>query len=43
MSEWIDPQYADLVVAWRRAQQPEPADGEPESQPTRMFLIPSKG
>ncbi|WP_262986962.1 hypothetical protein [Streptomyces sp. FBKL.4005] len=41
MSEWIDPRYADLVAAWKRAQQPDSCD--PESKPERGFIIPSKG
>ncbi|MFJ9866208.1 hypothetical protein [Streptomyces sp. NPDC101165] len=23
MSEWIDPRYAELVAAWKRARQPD--------------------
>jgi hypothetical protein len=41
MSEWIDPRYADLVAAWRRTQQPDSRD--PEPQPRRMFIVPPKG
>ncbi|MFF5534090.1 hypothetical protein ACFY71_16625 [Streptomyces cinerochromogenes] len=41
MSEWIDPRYADLVAAWKRAQQPDSRD--PEPKPARGFIIPSKG
>lgn len=40
MSEWTDPRYAELVAAWRRAQQPDSRD--PELHPQRMFLIPSE-
>ncbi|MGW2417893.1 hypothetical protein ACWC0C_01315 [Streptomyces sp. NPDC001709] len=40
MAEWIDPRYVDLVAAWRRAQQPESRD--PQPQPVRGFIIPSK-
>ncbi|MFI2761440.1 hypothetical protein ACH5A3_21600 [Streptomyces echinatus] len=40
MSEWIDPRYAEMVAAWRRAQQPDSRDPEPQSQPRRVFLIP---
>lgn len=39
--EWIDPRYADLVTAWKRAQEPDSRD--PEPQPRRMFIIPSNG
>ncbi|MGW2778203.1 hypothetical protein ACWC4C_37840 [Streptomyces olivaceoviridis] len=37
--EWIDSRYADLVAAWRRAQQPEPRSPQ-ESQPRRAFIVP---
>lgn len=45
MSEWIDPRYANLVAAWKRAQQPESRDPEPQPQPQtrRAFIVPSKG
>jgi hypothetical protein len=38
MSEWINPRYADLVAAWKRAQQPQSRD--PEPKPARGFIIP---
>ncbi|MFH9658593.1 hypothetical protein ACH4NF_10815 [Streptomyces sp. NPDC017248] len=41
MSEWIDPRYADLVAAWKRAQ--EPGSRDPEPQPKRAFIVPPKG
>ncbi|MGW3464590.1 hypothetical protein ACWDE9_35620 [Streptomyces olivaceoviridis] len=41
VSEWIDPRYADLVAAWRRAQQLDPRD--PEPHPRRAFIVPPKG
>jgi hypothetical protein len=41
MSEWIDPRYAELVAAWKRAQQPDSRD--PKPQPRRAFVVPSKG
>ncbi|MFH9673412.1 hypothetical protein ACH4L5_14255 [Streptomyces sp. NPDC017405] len=42
MSEWIDPRYADLVAAWKRAQQPQPQSRDPEPQPRRAFIVPPK-
>ncbi|MFI9154469.1 hypothetical protein [Streptomyces sp. NPDC053367] len=39
MSEWIDPRYAELVAAWKRAQQPE-SDGE--GRQARGFIVPPK-
>jgi hypothetical protein len=41
MSEWIDPRYAELVAAWKRTQQPQPRD--PQPQPKRGFIVPPKG
>lgn len=42
MKEWIDPRYAELVAAWKRAQQPDPR--HPEARPVRGFIVPrSKG
>ncbi|WP_272935348.1 hypothetical protein [Streptomyces tricolor] len=41
MSEWIDPRYADLVAAWRRAQQPD--SRAPEPQPRRAFIVLRQG
>ncbi|WP_267886071.1 MULTISPECIES: hypothetical protein [Streptomyces] len=41
MPEWIDPRYAELVAAWKRAQQPTSRD--PEPVPVRGFIIPQKG
>ena len=38
MSEWIDPRYADLVAAWKRAQQPTSRDPQ-EDRPVRGFVI----
>jgi hypothetical protein len=40
-NEWIDPQYAELVAAWKRAQQP-PSRNPPAPRTRRMFVIPSK-
>jgi hypothetical protein len=40
-NEWIDPQYAELVAAWKRTQQP-PSRNPQEPRPRRMFVIPSK-
>ncbi|MEV0185155.1 hypothetical protein AB0I54_38625 [Streptomyces sp. NPDC050625] len=40
MSEWIDPRYADLVAAWKNAQQPN--SRAPEPKPVRGFIIPPK-
>ncbi|MFI0188485.1 hypothetical protein ACH4PW_13130 [Streptomyces sp. NPDC017082] len=42
MSEWTDPRYADLVAAWKRAQQPQPQSRDPEPQPRRAFIVPPK-
>ncbi len=39
MAEWIDPRYAEMVAAWKRAQQPESRD--PEPKPVRGFIIPA--
>ncbi|MET9508935.1 hypothetical protein ABZX62_10735 [Streptomyces flavidovirens] len=39
MSEWIDPRYAELVAAWKRAQQPNSRD--PQPRPVRGFIIPA--
>jgi hypothetical protein len=40
MSEWTDPRYADLVAAWKKAQQP---DRDPsEDRPVRGFIVPPK-
>jgi hypothetical protein len=33
--EWIDPRYAELVAAWKRAQ----PDRE-EGRPVRVFIVP---
>ncbi|WP_263981134.1 hypothetical protein [Streptomyces naphthomycinicus] len=41
MTEWIDPRYAKVVAAWKRAQQPDSRN--PEPQPRRGFIIPPKG
>ncbi|WP_333736360.1 hypothetical protein [Streptomyces sp. IBSBF 2806] len=41
MSEWIDPRYAELVEAWKRTQQPQSRD--PQPQPKRGFIVPPKG
>lgn len=35
--EWTDPRYAELVAAWREAQQPTSRD--PESPPARGFIV----
>ena len=40
MAEWIDPRYAELVAAWKRAQAPESRD--PEPRPVRGFVLPPK-
>ncbi|MET9012351.1 hypothetical protein ABZX74_15735 [Streptomyces olivaceoviridis] len=41
MSEWIDPRYADLVAAWRSAQQPD--SRSPQEPPARRaFIVPSE-
>ncbi|MFE2075272.1 hypothetical protein [Streptomyces misionensis] len=40
-SEWIDPRYAQLVAAWREAQQPTSRD--PKPRPTRGFIVPPQG
>lgn len=37
MQEWTDPRYAELVEAWREAQQPPSRD--PEDRPTRGFIV----
>ncbi|MEU9605094.1 hypothetical protein [Streptomyces sp. NPDC048057] len=36
--EWIDPRYAKLVEAWKRARQPSGSD--PKPRPVRMFVVP---
>ncbi|MEV7288348.1 hypothetical protein AB0O01_28020 [Streptomyces sp. NPDC093252] len=41
MSEWIDPRYAELVAAWKRAQRPGSRDPQ-QDRPVRGFLIPPK-
>jgi hypothetical protein len=41
MSDWIDPRYADLVEAWKRAQQPDSRNPR-EPQPRRAFIVPPK-
>ncbi|MCT7356766.1 hypothetical protein N4P33_32180 [Streptomyces sp. 15-116A] len=41
MSEWIDPRYADLVAAWKRAQQPDSSDTQ-KPRPVRGFAVPRK-
>ncbi|MFJ9020819.1 hypothetical protein ACIRPU_12665 [Streptomyces sp. NPDC102259] len=41
MSEWIDPRYAEVVAAWKRTQQPQSRD--PQPQPKRGFIVPPKG
>jgi hypothetical protein len=38
--EWIDPRYAELVGAWKRAQLPTSRD--PEPRPRRAFIVPPK-
>jgi len=40
MPEWIDPRYAKLVEAWKRAQEPDSRD--PEPKPVRGFLVPPR-
>jgi hypothetical protein len=40
MSEWIDPRYAELVAAWKRAQQPDRETQE--GRPVRGFIVPPK-
>lgn len=40
-NEWINPRHAELVAAWKRAQQP--ASRDPEPKPVRGFVVPSKG
>jgi hypothetical protein len=42
MAEWIDPRYAMLVAAWKRAQQPNSGDSQHE-RPVRGFVTPPKG
>ncbi|MEU8774415.1 hypothetical protein [Streptomyces sp. NPDC048606] len=37
MQEWNDPRYAELVEAWRAAQQPTSRD--PDERPTRGFVM----
>ncbi|WP_267887626.1 hypothetical protein [Streptomyces sp. TP-A0356] len=41
MDEWIDPRYAQLVAAWKRAQQPDSRNPQ-EPRAERGFLIPRK-
>ena len=41
MSEWIDPRYAELVAAWKRARQPDSRNPQ-ETRPERGFVIPRK-
>jgi len=41
MSEWIDPRYADLVAAWKRAQQPKSRNPQ-EARPVRGFIVPPR-
>ncbi|WP_264296598.1 MULTISPECIES: hypothetical protein [unclassified Streptomyces] len=38
MKEWIDPRYAHLVAAWKRAQQPDSRDPR-EPRPARGFIM----
>ncbi|MGW6461102.1 hypothetical protein ACWF94_35120 [Streptomyces sp. NPDC055078] len=38
--EWIDPRYAELVAAWKRAR--TPADRDPKPRPVRGFLVPPR-
>ncbi|MCX4581979.1 hypothetical protein [Streptomyces sp. NBC_01481] len=40
MAEWIDPRYAELVAAWKRAQTPDARD--PQPRPVRGFVLPPK-
>ncbi|MEU6482746.1 hypothetical protein [Streptomyces sp. NPDC046887] len=40
MSEWIDPRYAELVAAWKQAQEPDSRD--PEPRPMRGFAVPDR-
>ncbi|WP_272491062.1 hypothetical protein [Streptomyces pacificus] len=40
MPEWIDPRYAQLVAAWKRAQRPSSRD--PEERPRRAFVVPQR-
>lgn len=39
--EWIDPRYAEIVAAMKRAQRWE--SREPKDRPVRGFVIPPKG
>ncbi|MGC0331349.1 hypothetical protein RKD23_004339 [Streptomyces sp. SAI-170] len=41
MSEWIDPRYAELVAAWKRAQQLDSRAAQ-ERRPVRGFVVPPK-
>ncbi|MFI1762046.1 hypothetical protein ACH41H_08365 [Streptomyces sp. NPDC020800] len=41
MSEWIDPRYAELVAAFKRAQQPA-SRGPQQERPVRGFIVPPK-
>ncbi|MEU5633522.1 hypothetical protein ACH47C_26880 [Streptomyces rishiriensis] len=43
MPEWIDPRYAEVVAAFKRAQQPQSRDPQPQPQPKRAFIVPPKG
>jgi hypothetical protein len=40
--EWIDPRYAELVKAMRRAAESEDSESS-EPVPVRGFIIPPKG
>ncbi|MGW2113964.1 hypothetical protein [Streptomyces zhihengii] len=37
--EWIDPRHAELVDAWRKAQEPSSRDPQ-EARPVRGFILP---
>ncbi|AEM83163.1 hypothetical protein [Streptomyces violaceusniger] len=38
--EWIDPRYADLVAAMRKAQAETSRQAPPDNWPIRGFIIP---
>ncbi|MEV0034760.1 hypothetical protein [Streptomyces sp. NPDC050804] len=39
--EWIDPRYAELVAAMKRAEA-EQSDADDEPRPLRGFIVPPK-
>jgi hypothetical protein len=39
MADWINPRYAHVIAALRRAQA---RGGEPDQRPVRGFLVPGK-